>query len=308
MPTSSPRLTTYDSAVAFRHRAEPFLLRHEAANNLMLGLIDTLIATPRHYPLPPYLATVDDGGEVVAAFMRTPPYNLLLSTSEVPAALDLVAAGLAKAGATLPGVTGPTRLSRRFGELWQQRTVLQAGVGLSLRIFALRQVKPVPVTPGRLRRTTRLDRESIIAWYTAFAVEADLHADRERIVHGADTRLDSEQGGFWFWEVAGEPVTLAGATGPTPHGIRIGPVYTPPEHRRHGYATAATAALSQLMLDAGRAFCFLYTDRANPTSNHIYQAIGYEAVRDVDDVEFHEEWPDSRGPAPLPPAQTASIG
>ena len=71
------------------------------------------------------------------------------------------------------------------------------------------------------------------------------------------------------------------ATGATPHGIRIGAVYTPPELRRRGYASALVAAVSQAELDRGRRWCFLFTDLANPTSNRIYQAIGYRPIRDV---------------------------
>jgi hypothetical protein len=71
-----------------------------------------------------------------------------------------------------------------------------------------------------------------------------------------------------------------------PNGIRIGPVYTPPELRRRGYASAVTAATSQAELDKGRRFIFLFTDLANPTANKIYQAIGYEPVIDVDQLTF----------------------
>jgi predicted GNAT family acetyltransferase len=77
--------------------------------------------------------------------------------------------------------------------------------------------------------------------------------------------------------------------GPTPHGMRIGPVYTPPEHRRQGYASAATSAVSQHLLDGGRRFCFLYTDLANPTSNHIYQEIGFQSVCDVEVYRFEPD-------------------
>src|SRR5581483_201888 len=80
---------------------------------------------------------------------------------------------------------------------------------------------------------------------------------------------------FGVWEVDGEVVSMCGYGGPTPNGIRIGPVYTPPEHRGHGYASALTAEVSQHQLDAGRTFCFLYTDATNPTSNAIYERIGY---------------------------------
>ena len=86
-----------------------------------------------------------------------------------------------------------------------------------------------------------------------------------------------------IWE-DGERVSLAGWGSPTPNGIRIGPVYTPPEYRRRGYGSASTAAATARNLAAGRRFCFLYTDVANPTSNKIYMDIGYEPV--CDSVEF----------------------
>jgi predicted GNAT family acetyltransferase len=73
---------------------------------------------------------------------------------------------------------------------------------------------------------------------------------------------------------------MAGYSGRTPNGIRVAWVYTPPENRGKGFAGACVAALSQKLLDEGRKFCFLYTDLANPISNHVYQKIGYEPVVD----------------------------
>ena len=77
-------------------------------------------------------------------------------------------------------------------------------------------------------------------------------------------------------------VSLAGFGGRTPNGIRVGPVYTPPDLRGRGYASALTADLTRRLLAGGRRFCFLYTDLANPTSNSIYQRIGYRPVSDAD--------------------------
>src|SRR5439155_3737276 len=101
-----------------------------------------------------------------------------------------------------------------------------------------------------------------------------------------DARLRRGIGGFVLWEDNDEPVSLAGWGGPTPNGIRIGPVYTPPEYRRRGYASALTAAVSAEQLASGCRFCFLYTDLANPTSNRIYANIGYEPVCDSVDYAF----------------------
>ena len=79
---------------------------------------------------------------------------------------------------------------------------------------------------------------------------------------------------------------MAGVGGLTPHGIRIGPVYTPPELRGHGYASNLVAGVTQRQLDAGRDYVFLFTDLANPTSNKIYQDIGYQPVNDIDEWDF----------------------
>ena len=89
-----------------------------------------------------------------------------------------------------------------------------------------------------------------------------------------------------LWEVEGTAVSMAGYSGPTPNGIRVAWVYTPPENRGKGFAGACVAALSQKLLDDGRKFCFLYTDLANPISNHVYQKIGYEPVTDATVYSF----------------------
>ena len=93
---------------------------------------------------------------------------------------------------------------------------------------------------------------------------------------------------MWLWEDGGVPVSLAGFSGPTPTGIRVGPVYTPPSHRRRGYATTLVADLSQWLLGQGYRACFLYTDRSNPTSNHIYETIGYRQVGEAVEYALRE--------------------
>jgi predicted GNAT family acetyltransferase len=90
----------------------------------------------------------------------------------------------------------------------------------------------------------------------------------------------------YLWEVGDRVVSLVVAGARTPNGRRIGPVYTPPAERRRGYAAALTAAASQVQLDRGSRFCFLFTDLANETANALYQRIGYQPVTDVDRYAF----------------------
>jgi predicted GNAT family acetyltransferase len=148
-------------------------------------------------------------------------------------------------------------------------------------------VLPVRGVAGGLRFAAEADRPRLLEWLAAFAHEALHEDDRDDAALNAivDHRLASAAAGLALWE-DGEAVSLAGFGGATPNGIRIGPVYTPPGLRGRGYASALVAALSQLLLDGGRRFCFLYTDLANPTSNAIYRRIGYRLVCESAELRF----------------------
>ena len=138
------------------------------------------------------------------------------------------------------------------------------------------------------RVATAADRELALRWWIAFGDEV-LHEGgpgRDRAEATLDHRLSSPSAGILLWEDAGEPVSIAGWGGPTPNGIRIGPVYTPPDLRGRGYGSAVTAHTTKEQLDGGRDYCFLYTDLSNPTSNKIYMNIGYERVCDSAEYAF----------------------
>jgi predicted GNAT family acetyltransferase len=57
-------------------------------------------------------------------------------------------------------------------------------------------------------------------------------------------------------------------------------VYTPPPLRKRGYAAAVTAAVTQAALDDGADGVLLFTDQANPTSNTLYQRLGFRPLAD----------------------------
>jgi uncharacterized protein len=288
---------------AFIDRAYPFLLSHEAEHNLILGVSATMReqevrGQEARLPAPsepaPYLATVEEGGHVLAAAIRTPPQRLVLSRVEPPIAseaLRLIAEDVLDFYGALPGVHGPRDASRAFAEQWQRLTEQPYRLKMAQGIYQLDAVTPVSHVPGQLRRATPAGRDLLVEWLVAFHDEAAGDADRQRIEHTLDARLGDTvtASGAYLWIVDGRPVSTASSTGPTPHGIRIGGVYTPPEQRRRGYASACVAALSQLLLDSGRRFCFLFTDLANPTSNHIYQTIGYRHVCDAGEYIFGAE-------------------
>jgi GNAT superfamily N-acetyltransferase len=114
------------------------------------------------------------------------------------------------------------------------------------------------------------------SWLAAFRQElADLGGPGAGLI---EDRIS--HGGLTLWEAGGAPVSLAGGTRPVEGVVRLGPVYTPPEHRGRGYGGAVTAAVSRAALAAGAAHVVLFTDRANPTSNALYHRLGYRPVED----------------------------
>jgi predicted GNAT family acetyltransferase len=269
----------------FLDSAGPLLLEDEARHNLILGLAGTLRDHPAVYP-EWQLWLVRERGDPVAAALRTPPFNLVLARPRRPEALVALADALAGDSADLPGLTAAIPEADAFAELWEERARVRRRRRMATRLYRASAVRRPDDVPGRARSATAADRELLVSWLDAFAVEATEGADApardaERWI---DARLGGA-GGFVLWEDEG-PVSLAGWGGRTPNGVRIGPVYTPPEHRRRGYGSAVTAAASAEQLAAGRRFCCLYTDLANPTSNRIYVAIGYEPVCDSVDYAF----------------------
>ncbi len=190
---------------------------------------------------------------------------------------------------TLPGVIGPAGMAEAFGRRWTARTGRPNHVALAERIYSLTAVRPPRPVPGHMRLATTADRDLLIRWLIDFEADAlgavpspvDPATSVDRWLAGGSGRVN------YIWEDGG-PRSWCGVGGLTPHGIRVGPVFTPREWRGRGYASALVAEASQAQLDAGRRFCFLYTDLANPTSNHIYAEIGYEPVRDVTVVRFED--------------------
>jgi hypothetical protein len=285
MPLSVIR---HEDAGAFLDRVGGFLGRHEAENNLLFGILDGLRRDVSISDGPPLLAEVRDGDEILAVALRTPPRNLVVAECQAPAAIDALVDDLVAAGDTLPGALGPVDAIRRFVERWTALTGQPHRKQLGERAFRLSRVIPPPAPAGEMRLAGADDFRLLVDWLLAFSAEAlpeedNDPADAERLVQ---RWLEHGYRRNYLWEVDREAVSWAGAGGRTPHGTRIGPVYTPPEHRRRGYAGALVAEASQAELDEGLEFCFLFTDLANPTSNKIYQQIGYEPVADVDEYRF----------------------
>lgn len=267
------QVTRFRDPRSFLRHAEPFLLKAEAENNLMLGVVEMSHA----FGDEAYLAAVNDGNAVVACALRTPPYKAVVSRAAAPA-MAYLAADLSLKYPDLPGVFGPEPDIVEFARRWERRTGLPSVPGMRQRLFEIREVPSVAVAPrGELRVAEERDLQTVTAWTAAFIAEALPGEPTDPEQHAA-YRIASRS--LYVWD-DGRPVSMVGWAGRTARGVRVNYVYTPPEFRTRGYATAAVSTLTRRLLAEGHAFCCLYADMSNRISNRIYEKIGYRSICDV---------------------------
>lgn len=279
---------TYVDAESFLRTTQVELESNEAANSLMLGVCLRLMRSTGRVKTPPYLKTVEDDKGLVLAAMMTPPHKLVVygHQGDLDEGARILAEDLAGGGWKVPGVLGPKEVVRRVVERWAAIARQRCELERQQRAYALREVKsPVPER-GRLRLATSADMELVAGWRYAFHNEVFGQADREESRRAAEHRI--ENGDVYLWEDK-RPVSMAMKTRPTRNGISVGMVYTPPELRGRGYATACVGELSRLLLESGWRYCALFADMANVAANRVYQRIGYEPVCDYDEYVFSDE-------------------
>ena len=275
------RIISEKNPADFLGRVGPFLGRSAVENNLLLGISSGI--EPGHGNDPPLLLHVEgpDGIELVA--VRTPPRSLVLSRGVEESARSL-AEHLASAHAPLPGVLGPRETVDSFVHAWSERTGAFGRLVRLQTLYQLGRLEPPAPVPGRFREACPEDQETLARWSLAFQDEVGVHVgvgdDASSFVRGKMLA-----GQLFVWD-DGAPVSMAGWAARTPQAVRVNFVYTPLAERKKGYAAACVAALSEKLLDEGSATCILFADAGNPTSNRVYQRLGYRALCDFAEYEF----------------------
>jgi predicted GNAT family acetyltransferase len=280
---SGMQVHLHDSAREFVADAEP-LLQEDPFSTNVIAVAAGRAAAGDEPDSSNMWATVKDGeGRLVGVAMHTPPHHLFVSQMPAEAASAL-ADTLADASRDLPGVNGAVESTGAFAETWTARTGQPSALVTAMRMYRLGQlVLPLGV-PGEAAMATARDIELITGWFAAFHDEAQPHtpiADWRALV---ERRVGGGQ--IHLWRDDDACVALAGVSAPAAGVARVGPVYTPPRWRRRGYGAAVTAHATAAALRAGARHVVLYTDLANPTSNSIYQQIGYRPDHDAEERAF----------------------
>ena len=266
--------------------AESFLRADPCARNVLLTVIDLVRTAPSTYSAPPSFWWIIEAGSVVGAASWTPPHGLLVSAIPPEAAADLATAALARAtelGIHPGGVVGPVSSARAVAAAWTAATGDSIEVDRSILLNELDSLTEVARPPGTRRPGVAGDLALIAAWLDDFSAEIEHVAPPNP---GAIADHMVQTGGVDLWEVDGQIVCMVGhrdAAGV----VRVGPVYTPPEHRNHGYARWLTYEVTALALERpGVEGAMLFTDAANPVSNSIYRQAGYQPRGEHVEIEF----------------------
>jgi RimJ/RimL family protein N-acetyltransferase len=279
----------YTDINEFTEIALPFLLKREVENGLQIHLLNSLKNNIERYGKEsPILCTVSIDDEIKLISLRTPPYNQILSFTDELKTIEVLIDALSKTTSLLPGVLGFTEGAKRFSELWCKRSNLKFKIVMNERIYKLERVAEETIGNKKFIVATDAYKKLILQWSREFLLEALPERTPEMVERSLENlKKDIDEGRIFFLYDNDIPVSMARKAGKTPHGNAINLVYTPPHLRRKGYATECVAKLSKFLLEEGNKFCFLFTDLSNPTSNSIYQKIGYRPIIDVDEYHFY---------------------
>jgi predicted GNAT family acetyltransferase len=283
------RVVRFDSVATFVERVTPVLLEREAENCFTLGRLSELAGTAADDPPPSMWAVESDDGQVLATAtmssgLHSGRQRPVVVTRASRAVIDALVGHFLETGVSPPGVTATDPTVGEFAAAWCARTGQGQRLVHALGLYHLTHVlPPTRQAPGTFRPARDKDSETLKRWAHEFFRELGEPESPDFCRRVAADRI--REGRAFFWCDNG-PLAMAGWGGRTPNGVRIDFVYTPPPNRGRGYASACVAALTRRLLDEGRRFCFLFTDLANPTSNRIYRAIGYEHLGNFKHVHF----------------------
>ena len=280
----------YDDINEFYDLAYSFLLKREVENGLPLAILNSLKENIHRYGQEiPVLVAITKGDDVKLVSLRTPPHYQIISYTSELNSLDILVEALNKQKAELPGVLGFKEGVERFIKLWCERGGVKSQLIRNERIYKLEHVAEETIGEKEFIVATDSHENIVLQWGREFILEALTERNLEMIEQSIGRlRDDIYEGRIFLLLDNNKPVSMSRKAGKTPNGNAVNNVYTPPTLRRKGYATECVAKLSKLLLEEGNKYCFLFTDLSNPTSNSIYQKIGYRPVIDIDECQFIE--------------------
>jgi hypothetical protein len=273
----------YETAAKFLDDTRQLLLENEAANAIILSYAEEQTRGVKSALSTTFYAVLEDDTPILPAMftaevcplLSLTPYSQQLEDDQPYEAARILARYFFPKNPRPTGVNGPAHAAREFADEWERLTRCNLEIHHNARLYDCISVEKLHHPEGTANQATPDDYELVKKWRYEFRQDANAPLGTS----AAQIARHIEEGRYYFW-VTDQPVSMAFLARSTGNTTMIGAVYTPQEHRNHGYATAVTAALTQIILDSGKKYATLYTDLDNPTSNSIYQKIGYKPITD----------------------------
>ncbi|QFR01436.1 GNAT family N-acetyltransferase [Streptomyces phaeolivaceus] len=268
----------------FLDRAGDFLRSRPVLHNTPLTTLEKWRTNPSALPGPVLFGRLESDGGTQAIFYRPPTRRLALTPLSAEQT-DALATHLTGLGRTLAGVTADHDTAGAFAKAWQEHTGATITLRVQMHLYRLDTLTPPKPHPdGHSRLVGEQDHEHLLRWWRELAADLGETVTIDA-ASWASTRFAEKR--YTFWETPdGTPVSMAGLNPMVAGMVRLDPVYTPAHLRGRGYAAAVTAEVSRAALTAGATEVVLFTDAGNPTSNALYQRLGYHQVTDWAPYDF----------------------
>ena len=269
----------YENAEDFAHVATPYLEKNEDKFSLFLGVLQGIKEEKYENP---FMATIEKNGELLALFQMTPPHPLnmiFVNEQRKDECMDLSIQELLGQSLKIESIVSVKEWAYSFAEKWKEKTGQNFSILMDQGLYRLDQVdESLEKSPGSWRYATLKDAFLIEKWYSFFEEDTGLpKTPPSEIKKKVKAMLEGREA--FVWENEGKIVSMMKKARPTQSGVTVSLVFTPKEERKKGYARTMVAAISKELLKEFT-FCVLYTDMLNPTSNKIYQEIGYQKLID----------------------------
>lgn len=275
----------FEDAHEFAEKAESILTEREDVYSLFFGVLQAIKAGVYEDP---FMATIEEDGEVLALFQMTSPHPLniiLVDEDRMEEILDLAIQSLIALEIEIVSIISLKSWANRFAEKWEVKTAKSSKVLMDQGVYRLDQVdETLKESSGAWRFANERDCPLIGNWYNLFEKEAGLPVTSKEDVRSRVEKFVKEREVF-LWIDKGKVVSMMKKSRPTKHSVTVSLVFTPQEERRKGYARTMVAECSKELLKDYK-FCVLYTDMMNPTSNKIYKEIGYKKIADSVQLGF----------------------
>lgn len=280
--------TVYHDAHQFESKIERFLLEREDTYSLFLGILQA-IKNGRYEN--PFMATITEDEEVLALMQMTPPHpmNLIVVVeSRIEEIVNFLIKNILEMNIDFHSIISLKSTAYKVAEKWQEKTGSSHCLVMDQGLYRLDHInETLEDSPGTWRYANKDDAPLIEKWFNLFESDTGMSITPiDEVKKRVATFLEGRE--VFLWEVNGNVVSMMKKSRPTKHGITVSLVFTPKEERKKGYARTLVAVASQELLKDFD-FCVLYTDMMNPTSNKIYQEIGYKKIADSVHLAFHRE-------------------